>query len=39
MTAKLQSLKGVLIADTKGFMSREKFRDVGETGPSRHKTS
>ena len=28
-----QSLNRVLLEDTKGFMSPEKFRDVRETGP------
>ena len=32
MAAKFQSLKHVLIEDTKGFMSPETFRDVRETG-------
>ena len=33
ITAKFRSLKRVLIAAIKGFMSPEKFRDVRETGP------
>ena len=35
ITAKFQSLKRrILIEDTKGFLSPEKFRDVRETCPA-----
>ena len=36
ITDKFQSLKRLLIEETKGFMSPEKFRDVQETGPWRY---
>ena len=37
ITAKFQSLNRVLVEDTKGFISPEKFRDVRETGRCKHK--
>ena len=37
ITAKFQSLNRVLVEDTKGFISPEKFRDVRETGSCKHK--
>ena len=36
ITSKFQSLERVLVEDTKGFMSPEKFRDLRETGPWTH---